>query len=109
LERAWLARPLRREQRQLAAPRVGADERERVRAIHDVHADLSGDEVGDDVPVRDPERDMVQGLRRHGVSITSGYFLASTARCSCRLFIFERPAMFRRLASLYNSSFVRPL
>ena len=39
LERAPLARPLRVEERQLAAPRVGADEREAVRALDDVHAE----------------------------------------------------------------------
>src|SRR5206468_2046129 len=38
-----------------------------------------------------------------------GYFLASTARRSCDLVIRERPGTFRRLASLYSCSFVRPL
>src|SRR5215207_8360869 len=36
------------------------------------------------------------------------YFRRSTARWSCCLFIFERPEMFIRLASLYSCSFVRP-
>ena len=70
LERAGLARPLGFEQGQLSAARVRSDERERVGAVHDVHADPLRDEVGDAVPVRDPERDVVEGLGRHGRELT---------------------------------------
>jgi hypothetical protein len=65
-----------------------------------VHAYARGCELGDPVAVRNPESDVVEGLRRHGRSIATAYFLRSTARWSCCLFIFERPGMFIRLASL---------
>src|SRR5204863_6175192 len=40
LERALLARPLRVEERELAAPSIGADEREVVLPVDDVQAEL---------------------------------------------------------------------
>ena len=127
LERATLAGPFLGEERQLAAARVGPDEGERVGAIDDVHADSSGDEVRDAVAVGDPEGDVVEGLRLHGQEHSCGgggraerpdpprglgepggspscphssYFRRSTARWSWALFIFERPEMFIRFASL---------
>ena len=126
LERAALAGPFLGEERQLAAARVGSDKGERVGAIDDVHADAAGDEVRDAVAVRDPEGDVVEGLGLHGqehsceegvgrlagppgvwgnpdgppAALSSSYFRRSTARWSWALFIFERPEMFIRFASL---------
>jgi hypothetical protein len=107
LQRATLARPLRVEQRQLAAPGVGADQRELVRLLDHVHREPVGYELGDWLPVRDPERDMVESLGPHPVFTLSTergpdpvYFLRLTTASSCRLFIFERPLMFRRFAWL---------
>ena len=72
LERAALAGPFLGEERQLAAARVGSDQGERVGAIDDVHADAAGDEVRDAVAVRDPEGDVVEGLRLHGEEHSRG-------------------------------------
>src|SRR5437868_1000760 len=47
-----------------------------------------------------PQRDVVEVLRPPHGRITSRYFLRSTARWSCCLFIPERPLIFIRLASL---------
>ena len=109
-ERAALARPLGVEERQLAAARVGADERERVRALDDVHAEVLRHEVGDAVALGHPEGDVVEDLRLQDESVARAarsterprprYFLRSTARCSCALFMRERPSMPIRLASL---------
>jgi hypothetical protein len=65
-----------------------------------VHADVRRQEVDDRLAILDPEGDVVQGLRLHGARLATHYFLASTARCSCCLFIPERPGTFLRLASL---------
>ena len=75
LERAGLTRPLCAEQRQLAAPRIRSDQRERVGSVDDVHADATRKEVGDRVPVGHPEGDVVEGLGRHCGRIASHYFL----------------------------------
>ena len=48
------------------------------------------------------------GTRRLPPPLHSSYFRRSTARWSWALFIFERPAMFIRFASLYSCSLVRP-
>ena len=64
-ERAWLALPLRGEERQLAAPGIRADERELVRAVDHVHADVRGEEVRERVAVLDPERHVVERLDLH--------------------------------------------
>ena len=96
-QRAALTRPLRLEQRQLAAPRVGADQREALRALDHVHSELLGRDLGDPVALGHPERDVVE---RPGVHLTKFYFFRSTARCSWALFIFDRPSMFIRFASL---------
>ena len=72
LERPLLAGPLGREQRQLPAPGVGADQGEGVGPFDHVHADAGGDEVGYAVAVGDPERDVIERLRRHGRSIATG-------------------------------------
>ena len=45
LERAAFPRSFRREERQLSAARVGADERERVGAVDDVHPEMTDGEV----------------------------------------------------------------
>ena len=54
------ARALRLEQRQLEAARVGADEGELLCALDDMHPEVLAGEIGDRVPVRDPERDVVE-------------------------------------------------
>jgi hypothetical protein len=106
LQRALLARALLREQRQLPAQRVPADERELVRPLDLVHPEPLGQELADAVPIRDPQGDMVEGLGPHpGQSTYPGearvhYFLRLTAASSCRLFMRERPLMFRRFAWL---------
>ena len=100
LERAAFARALGGEERQLAAPRVGADERERVRAVDHVHPELPVSEVGDGVAVGDPEGDVVERLGLTPARISICYFRRSTARWIAALFIFERPEMFIRFASL---------
>ena len=66
LERAGLARPLGLEERQLAAPRVRADEREAVGAVDHVHAEMGDREVGDLVARVRPEGDVVERQRLHG-------------------------------------------
>ena len=66
LERAALPRRLCSEERQLAAPRVGADEREGVRAVDHVHAEMSHREVRDGIAIREPVGDVVERLRVHG-------------------------------------------
>ena len=102
LERAALARPLRLEQRQLPAPRVGADEREAVRPLDHVHAEAGGDEVGDRVAIRDPERDVVERLAAYTRrELTDGLLPggrppAGAAACSSS----SGPRRFSRLASL---------
>src|SRR5439155_3696720 len=109
-----IPRALRREERQLAATGVRPDEREVLLRVDDVHAEVLGREVDQRVPVRHPEGDVVQCLRLHAASLavapssTSDYFRLSTARWSWAFVICERPVMFRRLASLYSCSLVRP-
>ena len=70
LERAWLARAFRREERQLAAAGIGADERELVRSVDHVHAHVAGEEVRERVAVLHPESDVIEGLDLHGVEVT---------------------------------------
>ena len=108
LQRTPLPRPLGLEERQLAAPRVRADECELVGALDDVHREPLGREVRDPLAVRDPEGDVIQGLGPHPAFTlprrtrpkTTYYFLRLTAASSCCLFIRERPLTFRRLAWL---------
>ena len=57
--------PSAREQRQLPAPRVRADERERILPVDDVHPDVARQEIDDRLAVRDPEGDVIQGLGPH--------------------------------------------
>ena len=73
LERALIAWPLRREQRQLAAARVGADERERILFVDDVHACMLRQVLDDRLALRDPEGDVIQGLGLHAASVPMGY------------------------------------
>jgi hypothetical protein len=70
LECPSFAHALRVEERQLAAARVRADERELVRPVDHVHAEVARDEVGDRVSVRDPEGNVVQRLRVHDADLT---------------------------------------
>src|ERR687895_106238 len=108
LEGTALTRSFSLEQRQLPLARIGADQREGVGPLDDVHAEVRRDEVGDAVPVGEPVRDVIEGLRAHGAgkiaprlrAAEGDYFLRSTARWSWALFIFERPSMPMRLASL---------
>ena len=72
LERTWLARAFGREQRQLAAPRIGADQRERVLPVDDVHPDVLRQEIHDRLAIRDPEGDVIQGLGLHVASVPTG-------------------------------------
>ena len=100
LERTLVAWPFRREERQLPAQRVRADQRERVLPVDDVHTEVPRGEGHDGLPVRHPEGDVVQGLGLHAARLASRYFLASTARWSWALLMLERPGTLRRLASL---------
>src|SRR5438270_7928481 len=106
LEGSRLTRTFGAEQRQLPASSIGTDEREVLLPVDDVHPELRRQEFGDRLPVRQPEGDVVQSLGLHaatlasGWCITSSYLRASTALCSWALLIWERPAMFRRFASL---------
>ena len=100
LEGTLLARPFGAEERQLAPPGIGADQREVVLPVDDVHPEPGGEGLGDGLAIREPEGDMVKRLRVHAETLAIPYFLASTARCNCCLVICERPGMLRRLASL---------
>ncbi len=72
LERAPLARALRVEQREFPAACVGADEREIVLPVDDVHAEVARHEVGDRVTLGDPERDVVESIGFHVASLAIG-------------------------------------
>ena len=65
VERAALARAVGVEERQLAAPGVGADERERVCVVDLVHAEVLAEEARDRVALRDPEGDVVESGGLH--------------------------------------------
>src|SRR5207302_3862331 len=69
LDRAPLARPIGVEQRQLPAPSVRADERERVLPVDDMHAEMAGRKLDDRFAVRDPEGYVVERLRTHSASV----------------------------------------
>src|SRR5439155_24931766 len=96
---ATAARALGVEQRQLAAARVRADERELVLPVDDVHAEMRRREIRDRIPLVDPEGDVIQGIRLQAASLAI-YDLAATARWSCAFVMRERPLMPRRFASL---------
>jgi len=64
-----LARPVGVEQCQLASARVAAHQGEVVLARDHVHPEVALEELGDRIAVRDPECDMVEGLRLHGARI----------------------------------------
>ena len=68
-ERAGGALALGGEERQLAAPCVGADQRESLGPIDDVHPHVTREQVGQAVAVGDPQRYMVEGLDLHGRSL----------------------------------------
>jgi hypothetical protein len=72
LERPAVPRAVRVEKRQLAASSIRADQRETVGLVDDVHPEVRRREVRDRDAVRDPESNVVQSLRLHRSSITSG-------------------------------------
>src|SRR5207248_511256 len=105
LERAALARAFRVEERQLAAPRIRAEQRELVGLIDHVHAETCSEECRDRLAVGEPVRDVVEPRRIHPPTVprrlrVMRYFLESTARWSCCFVIRERPSMPIRFASL---------
>ena len=69
-ENAWIALSLGGEERQLAATGVRSDERELVRAVDHVHADVGGEEVRELVAVLDPEGHVVERLDLHRAEVT---------------------------------------
>ena len=100
LERAALPRTVRGEERELPAPRVGADERERVRPVDHVHPEMRNRKARDGVAIREPVGDVVEGLRVHGsgvprcacdYSIGSFWTLFSTAYFSVSWFTTSAP------------------
>ena len=60
----------RREQRELAAPGVGADEREPVGLIDDVHPYVGGQEVGERIAIFHPESYVVERFDSHARNVT---------------------------------------
>ena len=95
-ERALLAWPLGVEERQLAPPRVGAEQREPVGLLDHALPEPRDRDRGHPLAVGDPERDVIERQRLHRLRIAAasrGYFRRSTARCSCSFVIFERPSM----------------
>ena len=106
LQRALLARAVRVEERELAPARVEADQREPVGALDDVHAERpsSASAMASRSVTQSATWSSVGESPRHLSQSDSPYasadFLRLTARWSCALFIFERPLMPRRLASL---------
>jgi hypothetical protein len=68
-ERSLLTWPLGVEQGELAAARIAAHQREVVLARNHVHPEVALEELGDRIAVRNPECDMVKGLRMHGARI----------------------------------------
>ena len=78
LERPALSRPLGLEQRQLAAAGVRADERELVRSLDHVHAEMSGQEIRNGIALSDPERDVVERPRPHRGRITMRRYLTES-------------------------------
>ena len=69
LERTALARPFGVEQRQLSVARMRTDQREVLLLVDDVHAEVTRREIGDRVPLGDPEGDVIQGCRIHAVRL----------------------------------------
>jgi hypothetical protein len=67
---APIAGTVGRKEGELAAPGVRSDERERVRALDHVHAQPFGEEIGEGIPVLDPESDVVERLDTHTTSST---------------------------------------
>jgi hypothetical protein len=65
LQRTALPRPFGVEERQLPAPRIGADQGEPVGLVDHVHPEVLHREVGDPIAVGHPERNVVEGLRIH--------------------------------------------
>ena len=96
-QRARLARPLGLEQGQLAVTGIRADQRKTLRPLDHVHPELFRRDLDDPVALGHPERDVIE---RPGLHLRSVYFFRSTARCSWALFIFDRPSMPIRFASL---------
>ncbi len=74
LEGPALTRAFGGEQGQLAAPRVGADERERVGPVDHVHSEVPHREVGHGIAVREPVGDVVE---REGPHVVGSYSIGS--------------------------------
>src|SRR5207248_4914302 len=107
LERAALARTFRVEERQLAATRVRAEQRELVGLVDHVHPETCSEECRDRLAVGEPVRDVVELRRIHPPTVPGRlrvmryfYLRLSTARWSCCFVIRERPSMPIRFASL---------
>ena len=62
--------------------------------------EIGRDEISDRVAARDPVGHVVELRRPHAENLPARYFRASTARCSCCLFMRERPEIPIRFASL---------
>ena len=103
-ERSALTRPLGVEQRDLAAPRIRAEQREPLGLVDRVHAEMRGDELGDRLAVGDPVRDVVELRRVHDLDGTrqgpryawsSGVFwtLCSVAYASVSWFTTSMPSL----------------
>ena len=71
-ERPGLARLLDVEQRQLPAARMGADQREAVGPLDDVHAEMRDGELGDRIAIDDPQRNVVEALQGHARRLPAG-------------------------------------
>ena len=65
LERPTFPRSVGREECQLPAACIGADERERVRPVDHVHPEVADGEIRDGIAVGEPVGDVVEGLRVH--------------------------------------------
>ena len=69
-KRSALSRALRVEQRDLAAARVRSEQREPLRPVDDVHAEIRRDELSECVSAGDPVRDVVELRRLHDLDGT---------------------------------------
>ena len=94
LERAALARALGVEERQLAELGVDSDEREGVRRLDQVHAEVVAEEGGQRLAIVDPEGHVVEAGRgegrSHGASITPAEALPISSTSSAESSICGR-------------------
>ena len=86
LERTALPRRVGGEERQLPAPRVGADERERIGPVDHVHPEMRDRKARDGVAVREPVGDVIESFRVHDRRCSPGARAVSrsarSGRCS---------------------------